>query len=305
MEELRNALHAVAGDPPPTRIDLDRLIDTTQRRTRMQYRLGALTGTAAVLAGALLIPNVLAPRGGHGVAGPGGVPPGCQIISGTMAPTPTTPPTLISGSPPISAGPDGPNVGEPSPAPDPTPPATPEPTPCDDVPPCPVATLNPAPSPTGPPTRACFLPQAVIAGLVEKVIHPQFPGWKLVVGTPTRYLGPDGSWFGWAFIVHATLSEPHQQVDLALNLASHPPGDPSAQCAEAIPPGSRVTCTTEPEGDSLLVLEGAAPPGTKEPFYQVADFRPGGLCVQVNAGAPATRAQLSAIVRDKEWNHVM
>ena len=46
MDELRNALHAAAAEPPPTRIDLDELIDGTRRRSRLQYRIALLPDLA-------------------------------------------------------------------------------------------------------------------------------------------------------------------------------------------------------------------------------------------------------------------
>lgn len=87
MDELRYALHAAVADPPPTAIDLDRLIDRTRRRTRLQYRTGIAAGALAVVTGAVLVPVGLAPSGVGGAGGSG--PPGpCPQVTPTTTARP-------------------------------------------------------------------------------------------------------------------------------------------------------------------------------------------------------------------------
>jgi hypothetical protein len=86
MDELRNAMHAAVAEPPPTRIDLDRLIDGTKRRTRLQYVAGIAAGAVAVVAGAVAVP-LMAPAGGHGL-GEGGPPGPCPQITPTTTARP-------------------------------------------------------------------------------------------------------------------------------------------------------------------------------------------------------------------------
>lgn len=87
MEELRNALHAAAADPPPTGIDLDELITGTRRRTRLRYALGTTVGALAMVVGAVAGPTVLAPSGGLGAGGPG-APPVCPQVTPTTTARP-------------------------------------------------------------------------------------------------------------------------------------------------------------------------------------------------------------------------
>ena len=87
MEELRNALHAAAADPPPTGIDLDELITGTRRRTRLRYALGTTVGALAMVVGAVAAPTVLAPSGGLGAGGPG-APPVCPQVTPTTTARP-------------------------------------------------------------------------------------------------------------------------------------------------------------------------------------------------------------------------
>ena len=86
MDELRHALHAAAAEPPPPRIDLDDLIDGTRRRSRLQYRIGAVAGAVALTTGAVLVPMVVLPSGGLSTAG-GGAPPGCPTLSPQPVPS--------------------------------------------------------------------------------------------------------------------------------------------------------------------------------------------------------------------------
>jgi hypothetical protein len=86
MDELRYALHAAVAEPPPTGIDLDRLIDRTRRRTRMQYVAGIAAGAVAVVAGAVAVPLLAPVSGGPGF---GGGPPGpCLQITPTTTARP-------------------------------------------------------------------------------------------------------------------------------------------------------------------------------------------------------------------------
>ena len=98
MDELRHALHAAVGDPPPTRINLDKLIEGTHRSRRM-LRVGTWTGAAAGAAAAVLVPTVLLPgsglgaAGGGGAGGGGGAPPStaCRVLpSRSVVPVPSS-----------------------------------------------------------------------------------------------------------------------------------------------------------------------------------------------------------------------
>jgi hypothetical protein len=84
MDELRYALRAAVVDAPPSRIDLDRLVEGTRRRIRLQYRVGMAAGALAVMAAGLVAPSALAPSGsGAGGSGPPGPQGSCPRITAT------------------------------------------------------------------------------------------------------------------------------------------------------------------------------------------------------------------------------
>ena len=97
MDQFANQLRAVTEDPPPTSIDIDRLITGEyRRRRRVQYTLGG-GAVAAITALVLAVPTVFA--GGANSPPPGGPPmgAGCRTENqpGTQqshsAPRPTEP----------------------------------------------------------------------------------------------------------------------------------------------------------------------------------------------------------------------
>ena len=101
MRELSERLHAVVTTPPPTRIDLDRLVEADVRRRRHRTWTLAGTATAAAVAAVLVVPSLLAgPDAASGPAGfgpppaaspTGSVPPLCTGVS--PKPTGPQPPT--------------------------------------------------------------------------------------------------------------------------------------------------------------------------------------------------------------------
>jgi len=115
--DLTTSLHAAAGDPPPTRIDLDALIRTEVRRGYRQRRLfgaGAVSGVA-VLVGAA---SLGWPLGARAPVGDGGGPV-CPWVSPSGDPSirprmasasPLPPPVSPPVSPSMSLSESSPNV---------------------------------------------------------------------------------------------------------------------------------------------------------------------------------------------------
>jgi hypothetical protein len=177
MEELRHALHAAADDPPPTRIDLDQLIDGTRRRSRFQYRVGTLAGITALTASAIAVPFVVLPVGGLGSGGGGGAPPDpCVAASISAAPVP-------SESIGVVAGPTGPPSGVPSASLEPSPPPSGGPPPS--------SSGGPSNPPSGGPSGS---PSAVVDGSPPPSVEPSFSGGPepsdlpVPKPSPTRYM---------------------------------------------------------------------------------------------------------------------
>ncbi|MFC7546364.1 hypothetical protein [Plantactinospora sp. GCM10030261] len=109
MDDLPNLLRAAATDPPPTRLDIDRLINTERRRSRTRAWTLTGTGAAALVAAVLVIPAVVAGPG----AGPvGGGLPVAAPNGTTSAATPNgTTPTAVAPCAPVvpeASGPPGP-----------------------------------------------------------------------------------------------------------------------------------------------------------------------------------------------------
>ncbi|MFF5231096.1 hypothetical protein [Dactylosporangium sp. NPDC000521] len=92
--DLTQAMHAATQDPPPTTIDVDRLITGERRRTR---RLRAVTGigvAAALAAGVVALPQYLSQK-------PSGQSPGLAPPS-AVAPTTRTPAPCVTPSPTVT-----------------------------------------------------------------------------------------------------------------------------------------------------------------------------------------------------------
>ncbi|MEV6816073.1 hypothetical protein [Micromonospora sp. NPDC051296] len=100
MDELSRQLRAAVVAPPPSRIDVDRLIEADVRRRRHRAWTLAGTATAAAVAAVLVVPSVLA---GPGPAvGPAGFGPPLSA-----QPTDSAPP-LCAGVSPKPTGPQPP-----------------------------------------------------------------------------------------------------------------------------------------------------------------------------------------------------
>ncbi|HEX5598146.1 MAG TPA: hypothetical protein VFX61_19345 [Micromonosporaceae bacterium] len=99
MDDLTGMLRAAVEEPPPTRIDLDRLISGERRRRRHLTLAGLGTGVAAAVAAILVVPALLAAPGPRGDNLSFGAP------SSPAAETPSPPPTLCA---PWSLDPTGP-----------------------------------------------------------------------------------------------------------------------------------------------------------------------------------------------------
>jgi len=101
--DLTASLHAVAADPPPTRIDLDALIRAEERRGHRQRRLfgaGVVSGVAVVVGAA----SLGWPSGGRAPLGDGGGPV-CPWVSprGAAGAVPS-PPGPFGGPLPSTSG---------------------------------------------------------------------------------------------------------------------------------------------------------------------------------------------------------
>lgn len=103
MDDLSTLLRATAAEPPPTRIDLDRLIAAERQRSRTFAWTAAGTGVAAVVAAVLVTPALFLGAGQDGDPAPDGLP--VAGSSGMVAVTPTPTPTLCA---PLSPSPTGP-----------------------------------------------------------------------------------------------------------------------------------------------------------------------------------------------------
>jgi hypothetical protein len=100
MDQLSESLRLASADPPPTRIDLDDLIDGEHRAGRRRRWLGAVGGTAAAVIAIAVGAAVIQGNG----ASPGGTPFG-NPGPGTAQPNPTG-----KGAP----GPEDPSVPTPT-----------------------------------------------------------------------------------------------------------------------------------------------------------------------------------------------
>lgn len=99
MDDLSTMMRAAAGEPPPTRVDLDRLIAGEQRRRRNLTWTAMGTGVAAAVAAILVVPAMLNPGSGGGVPLQFAAPTGTRPVPGTttaalcgpLSPSPTGP----------------------------------------------------------------------------------------------------------------------------------------------------------------------------------------------------------------------
>lgn len=102
MDDLSIRMRAAVAEPPPTRIDLDRLIAGERRRSRTTTWTAAGTAMAAAVAAIAIAPALLAGSGPRGVAAPPAAP-----ASGTPVPA-TASPKLCAPLKPIPTGPQPP-----------------------------------------------------------------------------------------------------------------------------------------------------------------------------------------------------
>lgn len=98
MDDVSTRMRAAVAEPPPTLIDLDRLIAGERRRSRTITWTTAGTGVAAAVAAIVVAPGLLTGSGPGGAALPMGAP-----SSGSSAAGPA--PTLCA---PLSPSPTGP-----------------------------------------------------------------------------------------------------------------------------------------------------------------------------------------------------
>jgi len=323
MEELRHALHAAADDPPPTRIDLDQLIDGTRRRSRLQYRVGTVAGATALAAGAVLVPTVLLPAGGLGTAGGGGgapprrcatTPPPMVVPSGSIGVVagPTWDPSVPESS--RNPGPRATYVASSSPAPtySGTPPADADgvasyqevnpPSDCGMPVPlrqCAVAPVSAVPPSAEPGSSGSDSPGMVSdcveyslasAAALTTAVHDAMPGWNhLTLGANLGATPPSDR----GYDIGVELTNGTSMVIIEIRVERAERGDPMAQCARLRPAGrSHANCVLQHEGDAVQTWEPVGTsPGT------AVDVRPDGTVVTIIGPKPLTLAELVAIAR--------
>ncbi|HEX5541529.1 MAG TPA: hypothetical protein VFX60_08180 [Micromonospora sp.] len=89
MDDLARMMRAAVDEPPPTRIDLHRLISGEQRRRRTLTWASLGTGIAAAVAAILVVPAVLAAPGPAEDNLSFGAPTSTATTPGTPSPSPT------------------------------------------------------------------------------------------------------------------------------------------------------------------------------------------------------------------------
>lgn len=193
MEPLTRALHAASADPPPTSINLDRLIDG-RRRSVLQHRMVMVTGVAVVAAVAIAVPLVFVGRPGSSGLSAGALP--CPTMSPSPSLDPASPPA--DASPPVdhSPSPGGSSGSGTSPAPGASVPGTPD---------VPDASKEAIPDPSGPivdtsptisvvaPTEDCGAAAARLDAALLKELHKVLPGVALPRSSVRFQLLADGS----------------------------------------------------------------------------------------------------------------
>jgi hypothetical protein len=336
MEELRHALHAAADDPPPTRIDLDQIIDGTRRYSRVQYRIGMVAGLTVMAAGAVLVPAVLSsPSGGH--RGVGARDPGADACE-PYSPGPDTswavvlPDPLVPSSS-LGAPPDGPTADPSVPAaslvPDPTGQSVVyAPVTCDQAKNCPKLVATGGPQSTRPAdhlagTREeCAVAVIRLSSAVAVAMRDALPGWGV-----TDSIDPGNQSIQWLVVRQAAdasddgyvaslgVANSGQTSDLSVAWSVGSPQEASGGCAKRQLQSSD-TCRVTSSGDVLITSiqtrsgalrpTGSSPSANLPPVsgpderltsYVVTDIRRDGTKVTVTSRAPLTTGQLEAFAQ--------
>lgn len=295
MERLTDALHAAVADPPPTSIEIDRLIGR-HRRNQLQFRVGAATGAAVLTAAAVAVPALMSGHLGVGLsaAGPGGACQGPQRIaeairgsavwaSALPGPVPSgSAASAWAGSAPAASGGTDPN-STPSTSP-PVPESSRQSLP-------PVVDTSPSSSayPVPSPTEDCAATVARLDATLRGELARQLRG------TPYRVASDKNHESGFLaagsrYLARVTLVSGDRQVDLTVWV--HP------ENATAWKAAWRQSCASEPaqcrtESDGTLVRI-----GSQSTAYAVS----GGMAVvepsrQAGQSAPATTQSMPATTR--------
>jgi hypothetical protein len=299
MDELRHAMHAAAAEPPPTRIDLDELIDGTRRRSRFQYRIGAVAGAVALTTGAVLVPMVVLPSGGLSTTGGGAPPSACPSPSFSPVPVPSESLGVVAGPTYDPSVPPASRIPTPSTEPvDSSPPPSATPVESPSAPPrtCPLAgplseAVRCAVDPSDPPQDGRILNVVPCGRLVPGLRDASgkaFPAeWRL-----TQAIIVPIKPHGYSITLVVASAQAGIAIKVQLTLVKEQPGNVRARCAAlaASVHAKATDCKVQPEGDAVLV----APAGS----VVVSDVRPDGTTVTVAGNSPATVEQLTTFARD-------
>jgi hypothetical protein len=339
MEELRHALHAAADDPPPTRIDLDQLIDGTRRRSRFQYRVGTLAGLTALTAGAIAVPFVVLPVGGLGSGGGGGAPPhpcpsvsigpvpseSIGVIAGPPGPPSGIPSESLGASISPSGGPPPPRSGEPSISPSggPPPPRSGEPSiPRSAGPPPSYRPLREGTPPSGYPAPPCAPPEMLVCASPSRPLPAPSSSslprqWKgtrcdLVFKVTVDAVQAESARLadGWTIgefevpatgVLVVTMTGPGGATGtMTLEMSSGTRGTPQQACAELAGKPGFQGGTCAAQPEGDVLFVRPAPAGDTGVGNRVFDFRPDGTQVGASAQPPVPMSRLIGFARDRE-----
>jgi hypothetical protein len=310
VEPLSNAMHAATADPPPTSIDLDRIIAGQRRRHHLQYQVGAVAGVAVLGVVTVTVPALLAGhQGGRtSTAGPHGP---CPVMSTQTFPPGTTPTasriplassdpstpanespsgspagSTLSGSPggsTLSGSPDGSGSYGSEAATDPSSTAG--------LPP--VIDTSPTDNPR--PTEDCAAATARLGADVTRMLHEDLPG--VPISGPAFVSFPSGGGYNGVLTIGSGIPAWHLTVMVT-------PDRPHPECGTVV---LLYACTTDPDGTTVLTRTLAAPgQGTPRPVGDtVVVQRPDGTRVMIGSipgqtpasDFPLTTTQLADIGR--------
>ncbi|MBO0868616.1 MAG: hypothetical protein J2P15_08635 [Micromonosporaceae bacterium] len=106
MEDLRDALCAAVAEPPPTRIELDRLVaECVRHRSRYRWTLAAV-GSAALVAVAAVVPALLLAPGGSLLGGPAPASNATRSVRASRPPGPCSFVEVQGGGGTVACTPD-------------------------------------------------------------------------------------------------------------------------------------------------------------------------------------------------------
>jgi hypothetical protein len=308
MEELRQALHAAASDPPPTGIDLDHIIAGTRRQSRLQQRVGLVAGLTLAAGAAILVPAALtAPSGGLGAGGPGGVTGTCAPYS----PGPGTPWPTVVPNPVIPESSRGP-------APDPSGPPYP-PVVCGGATKaCPELAPTSAPRPSRPAEELagarepCGDAVPRLSSALAVAMGSALPGWGVTDsvdgGNPSTqwvFLRTAADATSDGYVAQLGLAKNGQISSLTVRITVAAPGEAGRGCAgQHLKDGA--TCRVTADGHVLVTAVQSLqnlPGSTSSPpsiptWLTVTDISPDGTKVEVTGRSPVTKGQLEALAQD-------